>query len=334
MYKNRFRKYLLSIWQCLTLACCALLMLMPLMAMGCDQKPTLDRKGGEQTPATPTLKLTEFDGQRALEHVRKQVAFGPHYAGSPAIKQVREYIKKELESYGLKVREDAFKAKTPNPKFPEVEMVNLIAEVPGSEKGIMLVASHYDTKWFEDMEFVGANDGGSSTAVLIEMARHLAKSKPKYTLWLTFFDGEEAMNGEWEGTDHTYGSRYMADQIRAGKLKDIKGLVLLDMIGDKGLNIRRDNNSINWMNDIIWQTAEKLGYQKQFINEIQGLEDDHIPFMQVGVPSVDIIDFDYGLNNQFWHTSEDTTDKISAESLKAVGDTVITSLPALMDRLK
>jgi hypothetical protein len=308
---------------------------MPLLALACLNKDNAATDKNAKEPSESPLKPSDFDGERALAHVRKQVEFGPHWAGSPAIKDVREYIKKELTSYGLKTREDAFRAKTPNPKFPEVDMVNLIAEVPGERNEIIMLASHYDTKWFPDISFVGANDGGSSTGALLEIGRQLAKTKPKYTIWLVFFDGEEAMNGEWEGEDHTYGSSHLAQSLREqGKVRDVKAMILLDMIGDKDLDIRRDGNSINWMNDIIWHTAARLGYSKNFLNERFDTEDDHIPLLQAGVPAVDLIDFNYGPDNSYWHTAQDTIDKISAQSLKVVGDTVLLSLPELSEKIR
>jgi Zn-dependent M28 family amino/carboxypeptidase len=309
----------------------------PLLALGCQmqQSPMVDQRQNPELPITPTLKPTEFDGERALEHVRKQVSFGARYAGSEALKQTREYIKKELESYGLKVRTQAFSAKTPNPKFPQVEMVNLIAEIPGERPEVIILASHYDTKWFPDINFVGANDGGSSTGVLLELAHQLAKTKPLYTLWLTFFDGEEAMNGEWTDGDNTYGSRHMAEQLRSeGQIRNIKAMILMDMVGDKDLALVRDGNSVNWLTDIIWRTAKLLGYSKHFPNNTMYLDDDHVPFLRAGIPAVDLIDFNYGSNNRYWHTNEDTIDKLSAESLKVIGDTLLRSLPEIAAHLK
>lgn len=314
----------------------ALVVMIPLLALGCQNREVPMKDQQNQTPARDGERLqpTEFDGERALDHVRKLVDMGPRSASSPGIKQAREYIVKELTSYDLKVREEKFIARTPNPKFPEVEMVNIIAEVPGEREGIIIIGSHYDTKWFPNLRFLGANDGGSSTGALLEMARVLAKTKPKYTLWLVFFDGEEAMNLEWAGDDHTYGSAHMANSLRdQGKIRDIKGLVLLDMIGDRNLVIRRDLNSVGWMNDIIWRTAARAGYSKNFINEAHSIEDDHVPFARLGVPAIDLIDFDYGPNNSYWHTEQDTIDKVSAQSLKAVGDTVIHALPELAEEL-
>lgn len=298
------------------------------------QNKPLPSKPTIENPSTTTSLNTTFDASKAFNHIRNQVNFGPHWAGSPAIKQVRNYLINELTSYGLTVHQDAFTAQTPNPKFPTVEMVNLIAEIPGKKKEVVILASHYDTKWFPEENFLGANDSGSSTGVLLELARVLAKSNPEYTLWLVFFDGEEAMNIEWQGTDHTYGSTHLVNKLRAEeKLRNLRAMILLDMVGDKELNICRDESSTGWLKNIIYSTAEELGYQKFFPEETCDIEDDHTPFLRAGVAAVDIIDFDYGPDNDFWHTQEDSLDKISVESLKIVGNTVLNSLPKIFNYL-
>lgn len=322
-----------------------LLLTIPLLAFSCEQKnEQMPVDTDEDTLELGDMKTTGFDGQRAFEHVRKQVEFGPRPAGSEALKQTRQYIRKELENYGLKVQEDAFIATTPNPRFPKVEMVNLIAEIPGESPEVVVIGSHYDTKWFPDIHFVGANDGGSSTGALIEIARQLAGTRPKMTLWLTFFDGEEAMNGIWAGTDNTYGSRHMVDRLkREGRLSTVKAMILLDMIGDKDLGIVREANSIGWMNDIVWRNAKRLGYGKHFLKDTLYIEDDHIPFLRAGIPAIDLIDFSFGIGTScgpggshhcYWHTAEDTLDKVSPESLKIVGDTLLRSLPEIVEQIR
>lgn len=281
---------------------------------------------------------SQFDADRAFEHVRRQVAFGPRPSGSAAIVQTRKYIVTELQSYGLKVSEEAFTATTPVGK---IEMVNVLAELPGASPETLVIASHFDTKRMGN--FVGANDGGSSTGVLLEIARVLSESaktrKPDLTIQFAFFDGEEAVI-EWTGDDSTYGSRhYVAARQKAGTLGTIRGLLLLDMIGDRDLNIAREGNSTAALTDAIWSKAASLGYSKHFVPEKLFIEDDHVPFLTAGIPAVDLIDFRYGTNherygsggpaNAYWHTPDDTLDKVSAESLKIVGDTVVASLPAI-----
>lgn len=268
-----------------------------------------------------------FDSTRAYAHVREQVALGPRPAGSPANAKTRQYIIRTLAAAGYTAVEQPFEASTP---VGRVTMANIIATLPGERADRIAIASHFDTKPIEDFRFVGANDGGSSTAALLELARVLkARPKPRFTLEFLFFDGEEAW-GEWRDPNHTYGSRHYVTAARAaGTLAGLKALVLLDMIGDRDLNIRRDTNSTPWLTDIVWATARRLGHGAHFLDEPFPVEDDHIPFLQAGVPAVDLIDLDYAP----WHTAGDTLDKVSARSLQIVGDVVLAALPAIEARL-
>ncbi len=209
-------------------------------------------------------------------------------------------------------------------------MVNLIATIPGQRPDRIVLASHFDTKLFRDFRFVGASDGASSTAALLELGRVL-KARPQlpFTIELLFLDGEEA-TGEWQGTDNTYGSRhYVAAAGKAGTLKSLRALILLDMIGDRQLNMRREQNSTPWLTAIIWNTAKKLGHGAQFLDEVTPIEDDHIPFLKAGVQAVDLIDLDYPA----WHTAQDTLDNVAARSLQIVGDVVVAALPEIEQRL-
>ncbi len=293
------------------------------------------------TPETEQAKkTTDFSGERAFNHVKTQVEFGPRPAGSAALEKTREYLVKELKSYGLKVALDEFTPTTPQGK---VKMKNIIAELPGESPNFIALASHYDTKPYKEFTFVGANDGGSSTGALLEIARVLAAdtSKRKFTYQFVFFDGEEAFCAEWSeclnGKDHTYGSSHMVERLRAAKqLEQIKALVLLDMIGDKDLTIPREETSAAWLVNAIWGTAQELGYKKEFPNRSFTIgDDDHMPFLRAGIPAMDLIDFEYGgPDNPYWHTKEDTLDKISAQSLKIVGDVVILSLPKIAAQIR
>jgi Zn-dependent M28 family amino/carboxypeptidase len=269
-----------------------------------------------------------FDSGKAYEHLRQQVTLGPRPAGTAANTQTRAYIIKSLAAAGLKAVEQPFTASTP---VGPVKMVNVIATLPGQRADRIAITSHFDTKPVNEFRFVGASDGASSTAALLELARVLAaRPKPAVTYEFIFFDGEEAF-GEWRGTNHTYGSQYYVDAARkAGTLGTMKAMILLDMIGDRNLNMRRDSNSAAWLTDIIWSTAKKLGHGAQFPDEVTSIEDDHLPFVQAGVPSVDLIDLDYAP----WHTAADTLDKVSAGSLQIVGDVVLASLPAIESRIK
>jgi Zn-dependent M28 family amino/carboxypeptidase len=283
---------------------------------------------------------TAFDGERAFNHVKAQVEFGPRPAGTPANEKAREHIVHELKSYGLKTTLDEFTETTPQGK---VKFKNVIAELPGENPNAIIIASHYDTKPFKDFAFVGANDGGSSTGALLEIARVLAAEnnagqKRKFTYWFVFFDGEEAFCEEWDqclnGNDHTYGSRYMVERLRKEKQLDrVKAMILLDMIGDRDLTIPRENGSSQRLVEAIWGTAGQIGYGKEFPGRVFEVgDDDHMPFLRAGVPAVDIIDFEYGSSpgdNDYWHTKDDTLDKISPRSLKIVGDVTLLSLPKI-----
>ena len=273
-----------------------------------------------QTPASPA-----FDSNKAWEHLRQLVGFGPRPAGSAAIEQSRTYIKNQLSAIGVPVTEQAWDDQTPTGR---VHMVNLIATIPGTSKNRLVIGGHYDTKKFP-FRFVGANDGGSSAAFLIELARVLKARRNAMTIELLFLDGEEAVI-DWTGTDHTYGSRhYVAEAKRTGTLASLKAFVLVDMIGDRDLQIKRDLNSTTWLTDIIWTAAQKQQLTSFRPDRVQ-IEDDHLPFMEAGVPSVDVIDLEYPA----WHTAADTLDAVSARSLQVVGDAIVSALPQIETRIK
>lgn len=268
-----------------------------------------------------------FDGARAYGHVKKLVEMGPRPPGSEAIRKAQGYIESELKSYGLKVTQDDFAAETPRGKF---SMKNIVGELKGQRNDVVIIAGHYDTKL--QPGFVGANDGGSSTAAVLEIARTLSKTRPAYTIWFVFFDGEEALL-DWSannGMDNTYGSRHMVSKMMADSTIDrIKAMVLLDMIGDKSLDLRRDLESTRWLVDLVWNAARLAGHGRHFLAVDSGYSDDHIAFKNAGVPVIDLLDFNYGPDNAYWHTNQDTLDKVSGESMKIVGDVVIQSLPGI-----
>jgi Zn-dependent M28 family amino/carboxypeptidase len=277
--------------------------------------------------AGPGPALT-FDSGRAWEHLRQLVAIGPRPSGSPAIEQTRKYIKDQLTAAGLTTIEQTWEDQTP---IDKVRMVNLIATIPGARKDRIVFAGHYDTKLFHEFRFVGASDGGSSAAFLLELARALKSRKSPFTIELLFLDGEEARLRDWSGTDNTYGSRHYVDLAkRDGSLATLKALVLVDMIGDRDLRMRRDTNSTPWLTNIIWETAKRQQLDSVFIADSTRIEDDHVPFVAAGVPSVDIIDLDY----EPWHTAKDTLDAVSARSLQMVGDVILGALPQIEGRLK
>ena len=268
-----------------------------------------------------------FDSARAYEHLRTIVSIGPRPAGSPGIAQTREYIIAQLKTLGIPVTQQAFVATTP---IGDIPMVNLIATIPGARKERIAITGHYDTKLFRDIRFVGANDGGSSTAFLIEFARVLKARTNPFTIELIFFDGEEATLRDWGGTDHTYGSQHYVDTARkAGTLSTLKALVLVDMVADRSPRFMRESHSTPWLTDIIWSTAQKMGHGSIFVNASTPIEDDHVPFLSAGVAAADIIDLDYAP----WHTAADTLEQTSARTMQVVGDVVVASLAPIEARL-
>lgn len=276
---------------------------------------------------------TPFSGQRAYEHVRKLVEFGPRPSGSKELEQARKYI---LEQTGGTL--DEWVADTPAGKL---KMANIVVELKGETGDTILITGHYDTKRYTEFAFVGANDGGSSAGALVELVRAFkAQARPtRYTYRFVFFDGEEAVCREWDECskpgrpDNTYGSRHEVGRLKArDRLKHVRALILLDMMGYEKLELGRDDMSTPWLVDILWKTARELGYAKQFVERPEAVGgDDHAPFLEAGVPAVDLIQLS---TYPHWHTPEDTLDKISPHSLKAVGDVVLASLPRVEEKLK
>ena len=264
-----------------------------------------------------------FDGKAAFAHVERLVGFGPRPAGSPALARTRQYIVQELKKVGAQVSEQPFTAQTPD---GPLRMVNVIGELPGRRPEVILVGGHYDTKFFPNFTFVGANDGGSSSGILLELAKVLSRRSREFTYWIVFFDGEEARR-EWSATDGIYGSRHLVEAVqRDGRLKRFRAVIVVDMIGDRRLDIRRDPTSTPWLTDLLWGSARRLGHRAHFLEETLAVEDDHVPFLKAGIPSALLIDFDY---EPYWHTPEDTLDKLSPQSLQVVGDVLLDALPAL-----
>ena len=267
-----------------------------------------------------------FNGARALEYTRQFVAVGPRWVGSPGHAKAEAFLKKQFAKDNLEV--DTFTMNTP--AGPQ-EMHNFIVRFPGKKDGAIVLASHYETNYpLRNINYVGANDGGSTTGLLIEMANHLrGRTLDGYSVWLVFFDGEEAFK-EWSDSDSTYGSRHLAAKWENdGTLRRIKAFIILDMIGDKDLDIQRDSNSTGWLLDLIQHAAAKTGDQSYFFQEQTTDSDDHLPFVKRGVPSADIIDLNYGYQNAYWHTAQDTMDKISAKSLTIVGNTMLETIRLL-----
>jgi glutaminyl-peptide cyclotransferase len=278
----------------------------------------------EQAKAPAPESTDGFDGHRAYELVQKQVSFGPRPAGSAELGKLQEYMIGELKSYGCAVETDDFSADTPAGRLP---MKNILVKVPGEQAGIILLGTHYDTKRLPD--FVGADDGGSSTAVMMEVARLLCGQKPgKYAVWIAFFDGEEAVNREWKDPDNRYGSRQMAAKFAAsGDIGKIKAFLLVDLVGGHNILFKKETDSTKWLKDQVWKTAQGLGYGNNFVNSDFEVSDDHLSFLQRNVPAVDIVDLTNSA--EYWHTPQDAMDKISAKSLAVTGHVVLESVKVL-----
>jgi Zn-dependent M28 family amino/carboxypeptidase len=281
-------------------------------------------------PAKSMPPAVRVDGERAMQHVRRVVAFGPRTSGSPAIESLRGYLRAELTKVGIKVEEQAFSAKTPAGPVP---MVNVIAKIPGNTGRRVLITGHYDTKRMVGMRFVGANDAGSSTALLLELATVLARraseqtagrqASPRDEIWLVFFDGEEAF-ADWTETDSLYGSRHLASELeKDGQIRSIRALVNLDMIGDRDLRLTLEYNSTAALRELAMEVARAQGHRDLFEGYLAAIEDDHIPFARRGVPVLNLIDFSYGPEHGYWHTEEDTIDKLAPSSFQVVGDLVL-----------
>ena len=308
-------------------------------AAGQDKTP---RPAAADT-SLPTLSLPPdsgpppaIDGERALQYVKEIVRFGPRPLGSANHKKVENYLESHLS--GDQVEDDAFTADTPSGKFP---VHNIVAKFPGTKDGIIVIASHYDTNYpLRDTAYVGANDGGSSSALLLEIANQLrGKMQEGYSVWLVWDDAEEAIKPDGSGglpeempfaDDSLYGIKHLAEKWQAdGTLKKVKAFLLADMVGDSDLDIDRDLNSTPWLESVVFEAATRLGFQSHFYGRVNQVGDDHLPFTERGVPSADLIDFTYGYNNVFWHTPQDTVDKLSPKSLQIVGGVILETVHIL-----
>jgi glutaminyl-peptide cyclotransferase len=266
-------------------------------------------------------QIAHVNAAQAMQYVKQVVAFGPRPVGSAAHTKLEEYLRAHLKADH---EEDSFTAATPAGQLP---MRNFIAKFPGTKDGIVVVAGHYDTLYGRN-DFVGANDGGSSTGLPLALADfyRARKKLPGYSVWIVWTDGEEAFQ-QWSATDSVYGARHLAAKWKQdGTAKKIKALLVLDMIGDTDLNVDRDQYSTPWLEDLVYAAATRLGYQSHFYGRTLPIEDDHLPFRDAGITVADLIDLNYGYNNVFWHTREDTLDKLSPQSLQIVGDTVLETI--------
>jgi glutaminyl-peptide cyclotransferase len=321
---------------CLRLSA-ALVLILSLTGTGCSNDKAASAAGAPSSPqsatqpapsspakAEPVGPALHIDAARAMQYTKEIVAFGPRWDGSKPLDQVRAYIKSKLK--GDQVEEDSFVSETSAGKMP---MRNIIAKFPGSKDGIIVLGSHYETNyWLRNTPFIGANDGAATSALLLAIADQLRGKKLEgYSVWIAFLDGEESFTRQWNTNDALWGSRHFAKKMQDdGTSKKVKAFLLADMIGDADLDICRDQNSTPYLEDILLQAATRLGYQSHFFATTTAVEDDHIPFAHAGIPVADIIDIDYGYNNSFHHTVQDTVDKLSVESLKISGDVILETI--------
>jgi glutaminyl-peptide cyclotransferase len=326
----------------------ALVLLLALTSINaaCDRDKNAAPAPAQSTPQTsvapystelPALSLPPdpgpaptFDGDRAMQYVKDIVRYGPRPVGSANHKQVEDYLLSRLQ--GDTVEHDDFTADTPEGKFP---VRNIIAKFPGTKDGIIVLASHYDTNYpLKNTSFIGANDGGSSSAVLLEIANQLrGKKNDGYSVWLVWDDAEESIKPDTEVPfleDALYGIRHIAQKWQDdGTIKKVKAFLLADMVGDADLNIDHELTSTPWLEAVIYQAASRMGYQSHFFARALPMSDDHLPFVEKGVPSADLIDFTYGYNNVFWHTTQDTVDKLSPKSLEITGAVILETIRIL-----
>ena len=285
-------------------------------------------------PATG-LAQQHFDGEKALEYAREFVAIGPRWPTSQGHAKAEEFLRSHFKHDQLE--EDAFTANTP---IGAVAMRNFIVRFPGKKDGVIVLATHYETNyWLRNINFVGANDGGSTTGLLMAIADTLreetaqGKKLEGYSVWLVFDDGEESIQPTWTDSDSTYGTRHLAARWgRDGTLRKVKAFILADMIGDKDLDIQRESRSADWLVALVRQAAKKFGYDRYFFQREGPVEDDHLPFVERGVSSIDVIDLDYGPNNSYHHTAQDTLDKVSAHSLAIDGDVFMETIRLIGQR--
>jgi len=282
----------------------------------------------------------KFNGQAAYELTKQYLAAAPHrWVGSPDHVKAEEFIKSHFTAEAAKgnFETDSFTASTP---AGMLAMKNFIVKYPGKKDGIIVIASHYETNYpLRDINFVGANDGGATTALLIELGNYLRAHPPEgYSVWLVFDDGEEAIQS-WSARDSLYGTRHLAAKwSQDGTLQKVKAFIVTDMIGDKDLDIDRDANSTPWLLDLLAQAAKNTGHSANVFKDETAAEDDHLPFKQRGVPVLDMIDFHYGPptpqqgEGAYHHSAQDTLDKVSAHSLQISGDLLVEMIRLISQR--
>jgi glutaminyl-peptide cyclotransferase len=284
----------------------------------------------------PAQAQQHFDGAHAFDYANKFVAIGPRWPTGPGHVKAQDFLRNHFQASHDQLEQDSFTADTP---IGPVPMCNFIVRYPGKKPGAIVLGTHYETNYpLRNIGFVGANDGAATTGLLMAIGDRLhaqtagGKKLDGYSVWLVFFDGEEAIN-TWSRSDSTYGSRHLAARWgRDGTLGQIKAFMLADMIGDKDLDIQRESNSTPWLISLVGQAAHRFGYDHYFFQREMAVEDDHLAFVERGVPSIDVIDLDYGPNNSYHHSAQDTMDKVSARSLTIDGDVFLETIRLIDQR--
>ncbi len=315
-----------SIWAFFAALCLAACGGNGAVATGAPSEPASGAFPTPQQAAPAPDKTGGFDGQRAFKYVSDLVAIGPRSAGTDGSHRAQDYITQQLKGLGCSVDPEPFHTPTP---LGDMEMKNIVAKIPGTSRDIVLFLTHYDSKRLPN--FVGADDSGSSTGVMLELAHLLCARKNALTIWIAFLDGEEAFNPtEWKDPDNTYGSRELAARMAlSGDLARTKAVILADMVGGPNLRLQRETDSTGWLTDMIWSTASRLGYGDTFVSSQMAVTDDHDPFLARHVPAADIIDLDTPIRLGYWHTPQDSLDKVSPRSLARVGHVLVAVVPQL-----
>jgi glutaminyl-peptide cyclotransferase len=278
------------------------------------------------------LDPSAVSGERAMVEVRGLVELGPRDSGTEGVERAAAYIAGKLDDAGLIAEIDEFVSETPN---GSTTFHNITTTIDGESDAMVILLSHYDTKSGISDKFVGANDSGSSTGLLIEMMRALKSSKScPLTVMGAFVDGEECMV-EYGANDGLYGSRRLASKLsESGLASKVKAVIVLDMMGDRDLTITVPRNSSRELVKQAFKAAADEGIREKFILGKGGITDDHVPFLKKGMKAIDLIDFQYGSApglNDYWHTEQDTVDKLSADSLQAVGRVAIRMINMLAE---
>jgi len=306
-----------------------------LLALACNksksdtpavQPSTQSAQAPAALTAEPTGPAMHIDPDRAWQYTKEIVAIGPRWDGSKGQEKVGAYLHSRFQNDV--VEEDAFVADTPAGKIP---MRNIIVKFPGAKDGVLVLGSHIDTNYpLRKTKYVGANDGASSTALLMAIADQLRGKKLEgFSVWLAFLDGEEAIQ-HWTDQDSLYGSKHLAAKWQQdGTIRKVRAFLLADMIAVADVDVLRDQNSTPWLQDVVYQAATRLGYQSHFFTREDAIQDDQLPFARMNVPVTDLIDMPYGYNDVYHHTTEDTLDKLSPKSLQIIGDVILETIRLL-----